>query len=161
MNTESIIDAIARASAQRPSPVDYMKDGLLYCGHCETPKQCRIKFHFGERIVGCQCACEQRRMEAEKKADEARALDLKIRTLRANGIRDKGLVDCNFHGARMTPELEKCRRYVEHWREMREENSGLLLWGGTGNGTTYAAADRPGDPRHDHQFPPHPERRMG
>lgn len=140
MNTESIIDAIARASAQRPAPGDYMKDGLLYCGHCETPKQCRIKFHFGERIVGCQCACEQRRMEAEKKADEARALDLKIRTLRANGIRDKGLVDCTFRGARMTPELEKCRRYAEHWREMREENSGLLLWGGTGNGKTYAAA---------------------
>lgn len=140
MNTESIIDAIARASAQRPAPGDYTKDGLLYCGHCETPKQCRIKFHFGERVVGCQCACEQRRMEAEKKADAARALDLKIRTLRSNGIRDRNLVDCTFQGAEMSPELEKCRRYVDHWREMREENSGLLLWGGTGNGKTYAAA---------------------
>ena len=140
MNTESIIDAIARASAQRPAPGDYVKDGLLYCGHCETPKQCRIKFHFGERVVGCQCACEQRRMEAEKKAEAARALDLKIRTLRSNGIRDRNLVGCTFQAAEMSPELEKCRRYVDHWREMREENSGLLLWGGTGNGKTYAAA---------------------
>lgn len=140
MNTESIIDAIARASAQNPAPGDYMKDGLLYCGHCETPKQCRIRFHFGERLVGCQCACEQRRLEAEKRADEARALDLRIRNLRANGIRDRNLLDCTFQTAEMSPELMKCRRYVERWKEMREENSGLLLWGGTGNGKTYAAA---------------------
>lgn len=140
MNTEAIINAIAQASEPRQAPGDYMQDGLLYCGHCRTPKQCRIKFHFGERIVGCQCACEQRRMEAEKKADEARALDLKIRNLRANGVRDRTLLNCTFAGAEMTPELEKCHRYVEHWKEMREENSGLLLWGGTGNGKTFAAA---------------------
>lgn len=140
MNTEAIIEAIARASRQQAAPGDYEKDGLLYCGHCETAKQCRIKFPFGERIVGCQCACAQRRMEAERKADEERAQALKIRNLRLNGIKDRGLMDCTFRSARPSAEIEKCRRYAEHWPEMEAENSGLLLWGNTGNGKTYAAA---------------------
>ena len=34
----------------------------------------------------------------------------------------------------------KCKRYAAHWKEMQEQNSGLLLWGNTGTGKTYAAA---------------------
>lgn len=38
------------------------------------------------------------------------------------------------------PQLAWARRYVEHWEEMRRENMGLLLWGPSGTGKTYAAA---------------------
>ena len=38
------------------------------------------------------------------------------------------------------PQLDLARRYAEHWREMERENQGLLLWGPTGTGKTFAAA---------------------
>lgn len=38
------------------------------------------------------------------------------------------------------PQLAWARRYVEHWDEMCRENMGLLFWGPSGTGKTYAAA---------------------
>ena len=38
------------------------------------------------------------------------------------------------------PQLAWARRYVEHWPEMRRENIGLLFWGPSGTGKTFAAA---------------------
>lgn len=38
------------------------------------------------------------------------------------------------------PQLAWARRYVEHWDEMRRENMGLLFWGPSGTGKTFAAA---------------------
>ena len=38
------------------------------------------------------------------------------------------------------PQLDFARRYAEHWEEMERENQGLLLWGPTGTGKTFAAA---------------------
>lgn len=51
------------------------------------------------------------------------------------------LYDCTFdkdNGS--VPQMEQAKRYVEHWKEMREANLGLLLWGQPGNGKTFAAA---------------------
>ena len=137
---DAIVDSLARKSAARREPGDYTQDGLLYCGHCGTQKQCRISLGAGVRIVGCQCACQIRRFEAERQAERDREMRLRIEHLRASGIRDRNLADCRFETATETEELTKCRRYVERWEEMYAQNNGLLLWGNTGNGKTYAAA---------------------
>ena len=140
MNVDALIDSIAKKAEPVRDMVDYEKDGLLYCGHCNTPKQCRIFLGKDVRLVGCQCACATREYEAEKKARADRERRLRIETLRADGIRDKSLTACRFGAATMSDEIAKCKRYADAWDDMRRENSGLLLWGNTGNGKTYAAA---------------------
>lgn len=140
MNVDALIDSIAKKAEPVRDLVDYEKDGLLYCGHCNTPKQCRIPIGGGVRLVGCQCACAAREYEAEKKARADREKRLRIETLRADGIRDKSLTACRFDKATMSEEIVKCKRYADAWDDMRRENSGLLLWGNTGNGKTFAAA---------------------
>ena len=140
MNVDALIDSIAKRAEPVRDLVDYEKDGLLYCGHCNTPKQCRIPIGGGVRLVGCQCACAAREYEAEKKARADREKRLRIETLRADGIRDKSLTACRFDKATMSEEIVKCKRYADAWDDMRRENSGLLLWGNTGNGKTFAAA---------------------
>lgn len=140
MNVDALIDSIAEKAEPVRDLVDYEKDGLLYCGHCNTPKQCRIPIGGGVRLVGCQCACAAREYEAEKKARADREKRLRIETLRADGIRDKSLTACWFDKATMSEEIVKCKRYADAWDDMRRENSGLLLWGNTGNGKTFAAA---------------------
>lgn len=140
MNVDALIDSIAKKAEPVRDPVDYEKDGLLYCGHCNTPKQCRIPIGGNVRLVGCQCACAAREYEAEKKARADREKRLRIETLRADGIRDKSLTACRFDKATMSDEIVKCKRYADAWDDMRRENNGLLLWGNTGNGKTFAAA---------------------
>lgn len=135
-----LIESLIRKSTAKREPGDYIQDGLLYCGHCGAPKQCRITFDGGVRIVGCQCACQMRQYEAEQKAMWEMEQRIRIRELRADGIRDRGLTGCRFDTAVDTPELAKCRRYADHWDDMYAQNSGLLLWGNTGNGKTFAAA---------------------
>lgn len=48
--------------------MDYINpaDGLLYCGKCQTPKQCRVKFLGHETVQYCLCKCRQERLAAEK-----------------------------------------------------------------------------------------------
>lgn len=140
MNVDALIDSIAEKAEPVRDLVDYEKDGLLYCGHCNTPKQCRIPIGGGVRLVGCQCACAAREYEAEKKARADREKRLRIESLRADGIRDKSLTACRFDTATMSEEIVKCKRYADAWDDVRRENNGLLLWGNTGNGKTFAAA---------------------
>ena len=52
MNVDALIDSIAKKAEPVRDLVDYEKDGLLYCGHCNTPKQCRIPIGGNVRLVG-------------------------------------------------------------------------------------------------------------
>ena len=47
---------------------DYINpaDGLLYCGKCHTPKQCRVTAFGRETTPYCTCECEQKRLAEEK-----------------------------------------------------------------------------------------------
>ena len=139
---EKFICALAaKAAAASPArDADYEQDGLLYCGHCQTPKQCRISFGSEIRVFPCLCACAERRYLSERQAEEDRQQRIRIDNLRADGVRDRSLASCRFESAEETPELAKCRRYAENWETAKAQGIGLLLWGGTGNGKTFAAA---------------------
>lgn len=140
IDAEKLIQQIAAKNAALADPADYEKDGFLYCGHCGTAKQCRIRFPFGERVVSCQCTCAQRKWEAEQKAEADQQRAIFVKQLRASGIQDKSLQNCRFDTAEETEEIRKCRRYVDHWDEMRKNNTGLLFWGNCGGGKSFAAA---------------------
>lgn len=47
---------------------DYVNpaDGLLYCGKCRTPKQCKVTAFGRETVQYCTCKCEQERLTEEK-----------------------------------------------------------------------------------------------
>lgn len=132
----------AAESAIHENPGDYYFDGLLYCGNCHTEKEFRIQDIHGNncRIVKCLCRCETERRDQEDQERKAQKRALYINQLRVNGIQDRTVRAYTFNGADDTPILEKCRRYVENWSKMYQENVGLIIWGNTGNGKTFAAA---------------------
>lgn len=143
MSFGNILDSIA-AAADMASPVkagDYERDGVMFCGKCNTAKQVIVPWPDGtEHKVGCLCSCAKEELEKAERRRKAEAEQRRINALRVNGIQDKTLRDCTFENASPLPMIEKAKRYVDKWPEMKAENIGLLMWGDTGNGKTYAAA---------------------
>jgi DNA replication protein DnaC len=128
---EPIIAEAAKANPERPG--DYRKDGLLYCGKCKTQKEYRLP----GVTVRCMCSCEAAKYEEEEAEKQERQRQAYIDRLRRDSQCDPA---ATFANADNTPTLDKCRRYVTAWPKMYADNIGLLLWGNTGNGKTFAAA---------------------
>lgn len=121
-------------------PGDYTQDGLLYCGNCRTPKQCRISVGGKTCIVGCQCDCRERQYAAEQAAERERQRMYAIEEMRAAGMADKAVREYRFDVADDSPEIRHCKAYFDHFAEAKQAGRGLILWGNTGNGKTFAAA---------------------
>lgn len=138
--TQEVLENLIQKSGAVAEPGDYQRDGLLYCGTCGTPKQCRIQLGGSVRVVGCLCQCANRRLEEERENWKLEEERLKIDALRVSGIADTSLRGCRFETAQESPVIANCRLYVQRWENVRENNLGILLWGETGGGKTYAAA---------------------
>ena len=143
MNITPLLNQIA-AAANVASPAkagDYESEGILYCGKCNTAKQLIVPWPDGtEHKVGCLCSCAAAERDADRERHKAEEEQRRINALRVNGIQDTSLRDCTFANAKPLPVIEKARRYVDKWPQMKADNIGLLFWGDTGNGKTYAAA---------------------
>ena len=135
--TESIIRASAKNILVNVG--DYVKDGLLYCGGCNTPKQAKVII-FGKHPM-CLCRCESDKRDAEDKAiRKKRELD-HIRQLRTQGIQDKQMHGWTFANddGKSSALMDKASRYFANWEQMYADNVGLLLWGNVGTGKTFFA----------------------
>lgn len=143
MNVSNVLDQIA-AAADLANPLkagDYERDGLIYCGKCGGQKQIVVPWPDGsEHKVGCLCPCAKAALDAAEQRRQAEEEQRRINALRVNGIQDKELRACTFENSLKLPMIDRAQRYVEKWPQMKAENIGLLMWGDTGNGKTYAAA---------------------
>lgn len=66
---EKVFDSIAVTTAE---PQDYTdsETGLLHCGNCHTPKQCRVTLFGKEKLMPCNCKCKQEQLAAEEQAQK-------------------------------------------------------------------------------------------
>lgn len=118
---------------------DYRNDdGLLICGKCHTPRECRVKT-FG--IVPCVCECARAIFEAEKADMYAEQRRLKIKDLMRKGITDPSYIGHTFANDDLSnpAATEICKKYCDHWIDMWRENIGMLIYGGVGTGKTFLA----------------------
>lgn len=118
---------------------DYIKDGLLYCGKCHTPKQKRF-FVGGKTIMPhmlCSCETEKRDQE-EAEAKRQKQLQY-IENLRKTGIQDSKLLSCSFDcdDNPQSKHSQAFRRYCDKWEKMRAKNIGLIFFGGVGTGKSF------------------------
>ena len=116
------------------------EDGLIYCGKCHTPVQCRITFEGKERIMPCICKCQKEERERQEQRMKEEEQLLYVRRLKAAGIQERHLQDWTFASATDTPSVQMAKRYAENWKKVKAENLGLLLWGDVGTGKSFLAA---------------------
>lgn len=144
---ENALGKIIR-NLQESDPIeegDYLNedDGLIYCGKCHTPRQYVISLPAimgtEERKLKVPVDCECRKREKERR-EELR----KIESIKANSLMDDKFRDSTFAAFKKNSsnarQFKMCRRYAEHFDEMRKKNQGLLFYGDVGTGKTYMAA---------------------
>ena len=81
---DSVASAAAKANPRKLG--DFMQDGLLHCGKCKTPKQCRVTVCGEEHTVSCMCQCREQAAAAEQAAEEALQKALRVAALRMSGL---------------------------------------------------------------------------
>lgn len=120
------------------------EDGLLMCGKCHTPKQCRFiaTWDGREKKPYTLCDCARARRDAEEQARQAQNLRIEVTRLRKLGFPDSEMADWTFaHDDGTDPKTTSiARKYVDNFPEMKKRGKGLLLYGPVGTGKTHAAA---------------------
>lgn len=134
--TDGYIASFQDTSGLSPTRVN----GLLCCPVCHKPMQTTLNWNGSPVVVRCMCECEENAYKAEEKAYRDQARMNLIQELKGSGLQDPLLKDYTFsHDNGSNPDMSKAHRYVEQWRECRENNIGLLLFGPPGTGKTFFA----------------------
>lgn len=113
---------------------DYEKDGILYCGKCNSPKQWRGIFLGKEVTKPCLCDCEVQRREQLKR-------DERIQRNKKIAFGNSPMIDWNFENdnGKNKQLSTRAKNYVENFETFKENGRGILLYGKTGTGKTFTA----------------------
>ena len=138
---EIIVNAVIQgAKFSYNAKTDYEKDGHIYCKTCNckvdgTP----VEFSGRKRIFrkSCQCDEERKRIQEERERQE------KIAEIKKRCFIERNQENYTFGNADESTDkelLKKVKKYVEQFEKMKEENIGLIIYGGVGTGKIYREA---------------------
>ena len=144
----SIFEKVLAQAMKAPeaAPGDYYKDGLLYCGKCNTPKETLRKIFDSDeepRRLPIMCRCDEERVQRE---DAARRLDARKNLIKENivmleelgaAIRPSARFEMNDGANQKNTALVK--GYAERFEQLKERNIGMMLYGSAGAGKTFFA----------------------
>lgn len=122
-------------------PEDYIGEGgLLYCGKCNTPKQCKFKALGTEKIVFCLCDCKKREQERKMWEEKEAKAAFKRQQIREGAFPDKETRRLTFEidDGNNPNGSEFARKYAESFDPKNSE--GLLFYGDCGTGKSFYAA---------------------
>ncbi len=144
MSFNEVLQEIAARSAKgfNMEAGDYKKDGLIYCGMCNTPRQARIDLGNGVMFEPpALCECRKAKRDKEDAEYKARERALKNERMRRRCIRDEKLLDFTFENDKQPDSKYTAifKRYCEKWEQIKADNIGLVLFGETGRGKSFYA----------------------
>lgn len=144
MNFQETVEKVEQSASENinVSADDYLKDGLLHCGKCHTPKQARLEINGKIRTPMCLCKCEQERKEAlEEQMQKKEALE-KVRRLKRMGFPDSEMEKWTFeHDDCSNKKISMiAQNYVSHFDQMKKQGKGMLFYGAVGTGKTFISA---------------------
>ncbi len=120
---------------------DYKKDGLIYCGKCNTPRQMPFEYEGNIIPLNINCRCREEESERKKRNTEKQMRLQQIEKTRALCIDEAAYLNMRFEkdDGHNKPITELCKRYVDGFAEARDNNVGLLFSGDVGGGKTFYA----------------------
>jgi DNA replication protein DnaC len=126
------------------SSEDYEKDGLIYCGKCNTPKQAYVEGF--KRNMPVACKCKQERIRKEEEQRERFKKQQRIAELRKHSLLGTRYQDATFDNTITTHSTDfakihsRCKRYCEVADEVLRNGTGIYLFGTNGTGKSRLTA---------------------
>lgn len=115
----------------------YEKDGHVYCKKCHEQIDGKPMEVLNQVLIfRSSCKCDKEREEQQKLRERA----MKIEDLKKNCFIERKQEQFTFKNAdNLTDQeiIKKAKRYVENFDKFKEENIGLIIYGGVGSGKTY------------------------
>lgn len=141
------VEALKQVMTTKENPGDYVENGVLMCGRCNTPRQVLMSLPALTGTdtpkpfpVACKCQREaDKKQETERQAEKFKN-GIETRW-RMDGFHDSSYLKSKFSdddGANQKL-TDVCQRYVDRWPEMLKNGMGLLFYGGVGGGKTFLA----------------------
>lgn len=89
------------------------------------------------------CKCEAAKRAAEEEERERRKFEARVKELRRMGFPETDMQNWTFANDDLANEkiTRAAQRYVDNFGELRKTGKGLLFYGNTGTGKTYAACE--------------------
>ncbi|MBI4855827.1 MAG: ATP-binding protein [Acetobacterium woodii] len=121
---------------------DYVKDGLIHCHKCKTPKEVVLNFMDKTRKVFCICECEKTSRDLRAQGFIELQEKENIQRLQTMGIQDNALRNWTFDVADgEQPNLEIAQIYADNFlKDFYKTGMGMIFWGNVGRGKTFTAA---------------------
>ena len=122
---------------------EYIKDGLIHCKNCNTPRQCRISPFGTEVIVRCICNCQAEKRDEEERIQQEIERQNKISRLKENSLLGARYKENTFektssgHNDSFDNALARCKRYCDIANEALKNGYGIYIWGDKGTGKTH------------------------
>lgn len=119
----------------------YLKDGLLYCSKCNEPKQAKKIILGKEKTVGILCKCDELQEKQRQKDLQDNIFWESVKRNKEIGITDKAYLSNTFENDdNRNPDITSlCKKYVNAFDKMKENNYGILFYGDVGTGKSYYA----------------------
>lgn len=141
---EQFVDSLIKKASEtiRTEEGDYYKDGLLYCGKCNTKKQTRIEVFGKIKTPYCLCKCEKEKKDREEEQRQLIEQQRKIENLKRMGFPDSEMQKWTFSkdDGKNNKISTVAHNYVDNFSEMWKKGKGLLLYGNVGTGKTFISA---------------------
>lgn len=140
----NVINSILEKHKNNSKEGDYNKDGILYCGKCNQPKQCLKEFPIDSgnmRRFSITCQCDIDEENAFKERMRHQEWDNYVKQLYKQGLTDKAYMNNTFENDdNRNPAITYfCKKYVASWDKQSRHNNGILFYGDTGGGKSFYA----------------------
>lgn len=121
---------------------EYLKNGVVYCKKCNTPRMASHKDH----TFYSKCKCQDEEIEREREKERALKVQQYYNQLKLNSMQTVRFAQVSFdktdldRPADFINAHERCQTYVERWETINPTGLGIYLCGDVGTGKTRLTA---------------------
>lgn len=115
--------------------------GIQKCKICGEPIGLEVILLGKKLVVPRMCSCRKKEAEEEERKSKAMEKQIRLQQIFNNSLMTKEFKECSFekwdHSLGNEKMYDLGIKYTEHFKEVREKNLGLLIYGTPGNGKTF------------------------
>lgn len=122
---------------------EYVKEDVIYCNKCDTPRTTVIEVLGNKRVVRCICKCQEEARDKEEKMRKEIEKQVRIAKLQESSLLSDRYKNVTFDNCKtgenksFDEAFVRCKRYCENSNEILANGFGIYLWGDKGTGKTH------------------------